>query len=67
MTSSQELRLKIKDSLPEIVDKLNKYLRGENVSEIKHILEREGRGGKLPHWYELLNTGNQCQILTGKQ
>ena len=66
MTSSQELRLKVKDSLPGIVAKLNEYLRGENVSEIKHILEREGRGGKLPHWYELLNTGQSMPNLDGK-
>jgi len=66
MTSSQELRLKVKNSLPEIVAKLNEYLRGENVSEIKHILEREGRGGKLPHWFELLNTGQSMPNLDGK-
>ena len=66
MTSSQELRSKIKNSLPEIVEKLNEYLRGENVSEIKHILEREGRGGKLPHWYELLVSGQSMPNLDGK-
>ena len=66
MTSSQELRLKVKNSLPEIVEKLNEYLRGINVIEIKGILEREGRGGKLPHWYELLETGQSMPNLDGK-
>lgn len=64
--SSQELRLKIKNSLPEIVNKLNEYLRGINVNEIKDILEREGRGGKLPHWYKLLETGQSMPNLDGK-
>jgi len=66
MTSSQELRLKVKNSLPEIVEKLNEYLRGINVSEIKDILEREGRGSKLPHWYGLLETGQSMPNLDGK-
>lgn len=66
MMSSQELRLKVKNSLPEIVEKLNEYLRGINVSEIKYILERVGRGGKLPHWYELLETGQSMPNLDGK-
>ena len=42
MISSQSLRDKIKSQLPEIVIKLNEYLRGENVCEIKDIiLERK--------------------------
>jgi hypothetical protein len=66
MRSSQELRLKVKNSLPEIVRKLNEYLRGENVQEIKEILQRVGRGGKLPHWYNLLETGQSMPNLDGK-
>jgi hypothetical protein len=59
-------RIKIKNSLPEIANKLNEYLRGINVNEIKDILEREGRGGKLPHWHELLETGQSMPNLDGK-
>ena len=66
MTSSHDLRSEVKKSLPQIVEQLNKYLRGEKVDEIKHILEREGRGGKLPHWYELLNSGKSMPNLDGK-
>lgn len=64
--NSCDLRFKIKGSLPDVVDKLNEYLRGENVGEIKSILERVGRGGKLPHWYELLETGQSMPNLDGK-
>ncbi len=66
MTSSQELRDKVKENLSEIVSKLNEYLRGENVQEIKTILERVGRGGKLPHWYDLLESGQSMPNLDGK-
>ncbi|HIE02323.1 MAG TPA: hypothetical protein EYP59_18915 [Thiotrichaceae bacterium] len=66
MISSQELRDKVKDSLFEIVSKLNEYLRGENVQEIKTVLERVGRGGKLPHWYGLLESGQSMPNLDGK-
>lgn len=64
--TSEELREKVKNSLPEIVQKLNEYLRGENVDEIKYILERIGRGGNLPHWYDLLATGRSMPNLDGK-
>ena len=66
MISSQELRRKVKDSLEDIVTKLNEYLRGENVCEIKAILTRVGRGGKLPYWYNLLETGQSMPNLDGK-
>lgn len=66
IATSAELRAKVKSSLPEVVHKLNEYLRGENVSEIKDILQRVGRGGKLPHWYELLVNGRSMPNLDGK-
>ncbi|MGB1251161.1 MAG: hypothetical protein ACPG8W_11140 [Candidatus Promineifilaceae bacterium] len=63
---SQILRHKVRDNLNEIVRKLNEYLRGENVNEIKHVLARIGRGGKLPHWYNLLESGQSMPNLDGK-
>ncbi|MDN7141388.1 hypothetical protein KC131_12115 [Pseudomonas sp. JQ170] len=66
MTERRMLREHIKGNLPEIVTQLNEYLRGERVEEIKHILQRVGRGGKLPHWYELLATGQSMPNLDGK-
>jgi hypothetical protein len=66
MNDSQYLRDIIRNELHNIVRKLNEYLRGENVVEIEHILERVGRGGKLPHWYALLATGQSMPNLDGK-
>ncbi|CAM3262445.1 hypothetical protein SAMN04490207_4420 [Pseudomonas gessardii] len=66
MTEILMLREHIKINLPEIVEQLNLYLRGEGVENIKGILQRVGRGGKLPHWYELLATGQSMPNLDGK-
>ncbi|MDO9619583.1 MAG: hypothetical protein Q7J43_18085 [Pseudomonas sp.] len=66
MTDSYVLREHVKNNLPGIVERLNQYLRGEGVEEIKSILQRVGRGGKLPHWYELLATGQSMPNLDGK-
>ncbi|KKL96440.1 hypothetical protein LCGC14_1844500 [marine sediment metagenome] len=40
MIDSKILRTRIKDELSKIVDFLNCYLRGENVKDIKAILEK---------------------------
>jgi hypothetical protein len=60
------LRDKVQQDLPLIVKKLNEYLRGINVIEIKPVLRRVGRGGKLPHWYDLLESGQSMPNLDGK-
>lgn len=66
MIDSKILRERIKGELSKIVNSLNCYLRGENVKDIKAILERIGRGGRLPHWYELLENGASMPNLDGK-
>ncbi|ARN73554.1 hypothetical protein [Oceanicoccus sagamiensis] len=66
MIDSSPLRAEVKAKTEEIVLKLNEYLRGENVTEIKPILERVGRGGQLPHWYDLLESGQSMPNLDGK-
>lgn len=62
MNESQTLRMKVKDELEQIVNHLNMYLKGENVENIKDILTRIGRGGKLPHWYENLQNGTMPNL-----
>ena len=66
MKSEKELKNLIKDKLDFIVQKLNGYLRGKNVSEIKNVLKRLGRNNELPHWYELLESGQSMPNLDGK-
>lgn len=66
MNESFILREHIKGELHNIVTQLNQYLRGEGVETIQDILQRVGRGGKLPHWYELLASGQSMPNLDGK-
>lgn len=66
MTTSEALRQYIKSDLNNIVETLNGYLRGESVENIKDVLERVGRGGKLPHWFDLLRSGQSMPNLDGK-
>lgn len=60
------LRQHIKENLDAVVARLNQYLRGEDVEEIRDVLQRVGRGGRLPHWYDLLATGQSMPNLDGK-
>ncbi len=66
MSSVVELKNKIKTNLNSVKSHLNAYLRGEGVEEIRVILKRLGRGGKLPHWYSLLEQGKSMPNLDGK-
>jgi hypothetical protein len=66
MTTSSQLRLHLQNNMQSTVNQLNDYLRGENVKEIEPILKRIGRGGNLPHWYELLADGKSMPNLDGK-
>ena len=66
MKSEKELRDLIKNNLKSIVAKLNSYLSGKNVGEIKDELKRLGRNNELPDWYELLESGQSMSNLDGK-
>lgn len=49
----------VRESLDQIVARVNQYLSGRKLRTIEPILARLGRGAKLPHWYpELLKNGN---------
>ena len=67
MKSEKEgVRDLIKNNLKSIVAKLNSYLSGKNVGEIKDELKRLGRNNELPDWYELLESGQSMSILMVK-
>jgi len=57
-----ELRNILRERLSDSIDYLNRALAGDNLEELKPILERIGRGGRLPHWYELLRTGSMPNL-----
>jgi hypothetical protein len=66
MKTSGELRKHLQINLADTVATLNSYLRGHDAENLKPILERVGRGGKLPHWFELLVNGQSMPNLDGK-
>ena len=60
--SKPELRRILRERLKDSINYLNSSLAGDDLEELKPILERIGRGGKLPHWYELLRTGSMPNL-----
>jgi len=66
LISSASLRQSLRQNLALAVDLLNQYLRGEAVEQIEPILQRLGRGGQLPYWYEDLKNGRSMPNLDGK-
>lgn len=66
MKTTVELRKHLQTNLADTVAKLNSYLCGHDAENLRATLERVGRGGKLPHWFELLVNGQSMPNLDGK-
>lgn len=67
MNTAREVRDDIRDNLNNIIAVVNAALKGkEALTELKPTVERLGRGGKLPHWYETLERDGTLPNLDGK-
>lgn len=67
MNTVQEVKDDIHTQLDQIVAAVNKALNGgPALLELKPVLERLGRGGKLPHWYDTLQQDGTLPNLDGK-
>jgi hypothetical protein len=66
MPSKQELREIIRARQDDIAKGINAALRGKRLSAIKPVLERVGRGGILPHWFQNLKQNGTLPNLDGK-
>ena len=66
MPSKAKLRKVIEDNLDEVMGTLNAALRGKGLSQLQPVLERIGKGGKLPHWHLELQSRNTLPNLDGK-
>jgi len=67
MNTAKDIRDDLAVRLPEIVSNVNSALTGgEHLSRLKPSLERLGRGGILPHWYEDLESNGTLPNLDGK-
>lgn len=67
MNTVREVRDDIRTKLNEIVVAANAALSGgDSLRELAPILERLGRGAKLPHWYNTLLADGTLPNLDGK-
>jgi hypothetical protein len=56
----------VKANISSIVASINAALRGEELDTLKPVLQRIGRGGRLPHWYLELESSRSLPNLDGK-
>jgi hypothetical protein len=66
MATKEQLRKLVKDNLDETIRRVNSILLGENLKSIRPVLERVGRGGKVPHWFDRLASDGVLPNLDGK-
>ena len=66
MPSKKRLRTIVRDRLAEIVKGINAALRGKDLTGLRDVLHRVGRGGILPHWFEGLERNGTLPNLDGK-
>ena len=66
MSDKPALRALIRSQLDSIVKGINDALRGEHLRQLEPVLARIGRGGKLPHWFQQLETNRTLPNLDGK-
>jgi hypothetical protein len=57
-----KLKSELIENIELSVKYLNLVLSGKHLDEIEPILARIGRGGKLPHWFELLKIGSMPNL-----
>ena len=61
----QALRQQLLRSLEETLEALNLALRGENIEQIKPVIQRVS-SGKIPNWYSHLVETKALPNLDGK-
>jgi hypothetical protein len=67
MTTKGQLREVVRNQLDEIIVGVNAALRGSSdLAAIRHTLERNGRGGRIPHWFNDLSVNGTLPNLDGK-
>jgi hypothetical protein len=67
MIAKDELRSQVRGKLDEIIAGVNGALTGsESLAALRPTLERNGRGGKIPHWFNVLSTSGTLPNLDGK-
>lgn len=62
MPTQNELKEHLKANLEKSISQLNLVLSGKNLDVVEPTLQRIGRGGKIPHWFELLKSGSMPNL-----
>jgi len=66
MATKEQLRKLVREDLDGIIARVNAVLSGKNLKSIRPTLERVGRGGKVPHWFDRLLSAGVLPNLDGK-
>lgn len=66
MASKAEMRKIVEDNISAVKTDLNDMLRTPETARLAPVLERLGRGGRLPHWYEQFSKDGSFPNLDGK-
>lgn len=64
--SKERLRALLAESLDETMRIVNLALRSKGLAELKPVLERIGRGQRVPHWFESLKADGVLPNADGK-
>lgn len=64
--TKEQLRKLVREQLNVVIAKVNLALQGKNLKALHPTLERVGRGGKVPHWFEQLEAHGTLPNLDGK-
>src|SRR5665213_3959107 len=64
--TKEQLRSLVKERLDTVIAEVNAALRGSDLTALRPTLERNGRGGRIPHWSEELSTNGTFPNLDGK-
>ncbi len=66
MPTKDEMRLYVRERLPEASALLNSCLAGQDIDSLQDVLVRLGRGRRIPHWFEQLRADGTLPNLDGK-
>jgi len=62
----EQLRAILRDRLNPTIATVNAALKGENLRKLRPVLERVGRGARLPHWFDQLENNGTLPNFDGK-
>jgi hypothetical protein len=62
----EQLRAILRERLNPTIARVNATLKGKDLRRLRPVLERVGRGAKLPHWFDQLENDGTLPNFDGK-